>query len=159
MQVAQFVFNRLVFGEFHQVAAPQKFAQLFLLFRRQQIRAPQLVQKFLGRAFRRVEIKSFFEIGANRVGDQGAKRLGMRNQRERFSQHFLRANVGRHQRHNRNLRSPLLPPTPGREHQRRHGQCAKRPPKPFPAAWNVHRRLDVADVVDIRHFSMRWQPM
>ena len=147
MQVAQLVFNGLVFGKFHEVAAPQKFAELFLLFRRQQIRAPQLVQKFLRRAFRRVEIKSFFEIGANRVGDQGAKRLGMRNQRERFFQHFLRAHVGRHQRHKRNLRPPFLPPTPRREQQRRHRQCTERPPKPFPAARNFHRRLDVADVV------------
>ena len=129
-------------------SSPENSPRLFLLFRRQQIRALQFVQKFLGRPFRRVEIKPFFEISRGPCRKPAmTKRLRLRNERQRFCQFLLRADMRRHRRHDRNLRPPFLPPTPERKQQRRDGQCAKRPPKPFPAARNFHRRLDVADVV------------
>jgi hypothetical protein len=70
----------------------------FLLFGRQQFRPGQLAQKFLRRPLRRVEIKSLFQIGARRVGHRDDKRLGLRDERERFFQFLFRANVRRHRR-------------------------------------------------------------
>ena len=133
MQAAQFRFAGLVFGEFHEVAALQKFTEFFLLFRRQQIRALQLAQKFLGRAFRRAEIKPLFQIDADGVGDQNAERLWLRDQRERLRQLSLRAHVRRHGRHNRNLRIPLPPPSPGENNNDRQTASAAVSTKAIPS--------------------------
>jgi len=103
VQFAQLRFARFVFGKFDEVAAFQKFAEAFLLFGQQQIRGLQFVQKFLGRAFRRAEIKLLLEVSADGIGNQNAKRLGLGNERERFFQFLLRANVRRHRRFHRNL--------------------------------------------------------
>ena len=147
MKVAQLRFARFVFGEFYKVAAFQKFNELFLLLRRQQVRVLQFVQKFLGRAFRRAEIEPLFEVNTDRVRNQDAKRFRLRDEFERLCQPLLCADVRWNRRFRWDLQPPFLPPTPHREQQRRHRQHAKCPPKPFPAARNVHRRLDVADVV------------
>ena len=84
MQLVQFSFARFVLGELYQVAAFQEFAQAFLLVGQQPIRGLQFMQEFLRGAFRRVEPKSFFQISAQCVRDENAKRLGLRDECKGF---------------------------------------------------------------------------
>ena len=114
------------------------------------IGALQLVQKFLGRAFRRVEVESLFEIATRGVGYGDDKGFRLRDERERFQQLLLRANVRRHRRHDRDVRPPLLPPTPGPNREPQNDKRCGQPPKPLPAVGNFYRRLDIADVVRVR---------
>ena len=67
MEGAQFHFARLIASKLHKITLLQKFSQAFFLVREQEVRVLKLLQKFLGRSFRRVEIEALFEIKANRV--------------------------------------------------------------------------------------------
>ena len=95
MQVAQLGFARLVFGELDEVTALEKFAEAVLLAGRQQIGSAQFVKEFFGGAFRGAKCETFFEIAADRVGNQDAKRFRLRDERQRFLQFLPRANMSR----------------------------------------------------------------
>src|SRR5665213_647604 len=92
--------------------AARKIAERFFLFRREQIRSAEFAQKFFRRAFRRAEIKPFFEIKSDCIGNQNAKFLRLRNQRESFIQFLFRADVRGHGRHDGNARHPLVDVSP-----------------------------------------------
>ena len=62
-------------------------------------------------------------------------------------QFLFRANMRRHRRFHRNLRTPFLPVSPGQIQNGQNRQYPQRPPDPFPDVRDWHRRLDVADVL------------
>src|SRR5208283_105807 len=147
VQFAQFRFTRFVFGEFYLIAAFQKFAEPFLLLRRQQFRVLQLAQKFLRRPLRRAKVKTFLKIKPDCVGNQNAKRLRLRDEGQRFLKLLSRPDVRRHGWFERYICLSLLPPFPEREQNCCACEHGKRHPKPFPAARNRDWRFDVADVI------------
>jgi hypothetical protein len=75
----------------------------FFLFRPRANPFRQFAQKFFRRPLRRAEIKSFFEIKPDRVGNQNAKFLRLRNECERFFQFLFRANVRGNRRRDGNV--------------------------------------------------------
>ena len=61
--------------------------------RREQIRSTEFAQEFLRRPLRRTKLEALFEVKTDRVGDENAKFLRLRNQRQRFLELLLGADV------------------------------------------------------------------
>ena len=96
----------------------------------------QFVEEFLGRSLRRVEVEALFEINASGVGHRDAKWLRLRDERQRFLQLLLRADVRPASAAARpESAPPLLPPTPGRVNQRRRLPARQASTKAMPSRW------------------------
>ena len=59
-------------------------------------------------------------------------------------------------RRQHNIPFAIFPPAPQQQRSNRRGQHDQPPPKPGPAVWNFHRRLDVADVVGVCDGWRNW---
>jgi hypothetical protein len=82
VEAAELGFAGLVLGELHEVAAGEKVGEEILLRRIEPIGGLQVEQEFLGGPVRRAEVEALFEVEPQGVGDGGAERLGLGQQRD-----------------------------------------------------------------------------
>ena len=143
----QLIFARLVFGEFHEVAALQKSAEAFLLFARQQICPVQFVQNSsVVRSGARKSNRSSRYVRA--VSDTAMTNGFGCAMSASASCSFCFARMCACTGGAEGICPPFLPVTP-REMQNRQQRHARQcPPDQIPSVGNFHRRLDIADIVD-----------
>ena len=100
VQIAQLRLLGFIFCKLYEVAAIQEFAQALLLVAREEFSALQFVQELLGRAFRCMKIKPFFQVPTNGVGNQDTKFTGLAEQGERLLELLFCADVRWNDRNN-----------------------------------------------------------
>ena len=148
MKRAKLGFARLVFGELDQVAAGQNIGETGFLLGRQQGRAAELAQELFGRPFRCAQFESILQVKPDCVGNQNTKGLGLGEHCQRLIEFFPRPEVGRHGRGRRPGLGHFAPAFPQPIQNDARGRGAQGDPEPDPADGQLHRGLDVADVVD-----------
>ena len=144
VEVVEFRLARLVAGELDEVATIEEFAEARFLVGGQEIGVTKFVQEFFRGTFGGMKVKAFFQVPANRVGDQDAEFAWLADESQGFLELMFGANVGRDRRDEGNLRFLVLPTAPGPESQERERYHDDATDDPCPGVGDVHRRLDVA---------------
>ena len=147
-------FRRFIFGEFHEVATLREIRRGFPFVRPATDSWPAVRAKIPRWSVPARENETAPPDKRARVRNQDEKRLRLRDQRQRFLQFLLRANMRRNGRRRNDLvsfRNAKIKSSP----QRRPRAPARRRHQTHSQPLNFHRRLDVAELVLARRWHWR----